>query len=160
MSSVKKISLDLIDAEATIALGRSLGRVVKPGTVLLLEGDLGAGKTTLVQGIGQGLDIDDLIVSPTFTLICEYLEGRIPLYHLDLYRLEPDQVESLHLESYWSGLEVTPGLMVIEWSDRLPYQPPQSIHLQLLYTPDFSRKAVITLDVTSPLLETLELFFN
>lgn len=144
MSLLKQLSLNLPDADATIALGRSLGNILQASTVLLLEGDLGAGKTTLVQGIGQGLGIEDLIVSPTFTLICEYLEGRIPLYHLDLYRLETEQVESLHLESYWSGTEVTPGLVVIEWSERLPYVPPESIHLKLLYTPDFSRRAILT----------------
>ena len=76
-----------------------------PDTILLLKGDLGAGKTTLVQGIGigGGLGITDAIVSPTFTLINEYPEGRLPLYHLDLYRLEPAEVRSLYLEKYWEG---------------------------------------------------------
>jgi len=142
---MQTISLDLLDSEATKSLGQSLGKSLPAGSVILLEGDLGAGKTTLVQGIGQGLGIEDLIVSPTFTLICEYLEGRLPLYHLDLYRLEPEQVKSLHIESYWEGQEVTPGVLVIEWSDRLPYLPPHSyLHIHLSYTSDFTRKAVLT----------------
>lgn len=71
----------LADAEATRRLGEALGLLLTAGTVLLLEGNLGSGKTTLTQGIGAGLGIADAIVSPTFTLICEYFEGRLPLYH-------------------------------------------------------------------------------
>ena len=84
--------LDLPDAEATRKFGVALGRSLAAGTVILLQGDLGAGKTTLVQGIAEGLEIQDSIESPTFTLINEYLIGRMPLYHLDLYRLEPEEV--------------------------------------------------------------------
>ena len=79
----------LPDATATFELGVCFGKHLQPGHILLLNGDLGAGKTTLIQGLGSGLGITDPIVSPTFTLLCEYLEGRIPLYHFDLYRLEP-----------------------------------------------------------------------
>ncbi|MGB7412594.1 MAG: tRNA (adenosine(37)-N6)-threonylcarbamoyltransferase complex ATPase subunit type 1 TsaE, partial [Thermosynechococcaceae cyanobacterium] len=90
---------------ATQALGLSLGQVLPAGSILLLEGDLGCGKTSLVQSIGLGLGITDPIVSPTFTLINEYHEGRIPLYHLDLYRLPPADVTDLYLETYWQGIE-------------------------------------------------------
>src|SRR4028118_407740 len=107
----------LADAEATRSLGLSLGQSLPAGSVILLEGDLGAGKTTLVQGIGEGLGISDPIVSPTFTLINEYMEGRLPLYHLDLYRLEAKQVAALNLETYWEGVEVTPGIVAIEWAE-------------------------------------------
>jgi tRNA threonylcarbamoyladenosine biosynthesis protein TsaE len=72
----------LADAQATRSLGISLGQSLPAGTVILLLGELGAGKTTLVQGIGAGVGITEPIVSPTFTLINEYLEGRLPLYHL------------------------------------------------------------------------------
>ena len=92
----------LPDSEATRKFGVALGRSLPPGTVILLQGDLGAGKTTLVQGIAEGLGISDSIESPTFTLINEYFTGRVPLYHLDLYRLEPEEAEDLHLETYWS----------------------------------------------------------
>ncbi|KAB1986703.1 tRNA (adenosine(37)-N6)-threonylcarbamoyltransferase complex ATPase subunit type 1 TsaE, partial [Haemophilus parainfluenzae] len=81
------------------------------------------GKTTLVQGIGAGLGIVDPLSSPTFTLINEYPEGRIPLYHVDLYRLDPAQVEQLYLDLYWEGEEVEPGIVAIEWAERLTYQP-------------------------------------
>ena len=129
----------LADAEATRSLGVHLGQSLPAGSVILLSGDLGAGKTTLVQGIGEGLGITDPIVSPTFTLINEYAEGRIPLYHLDLYRLQPDEVETLNLEIYWEGLEVPLGIVAIEWADRLPYLPPSYLHLYLTYSSNQGR---------------------
>ena len=89
----------LQDAKATREFGINLAKTLKPGTVILLQGDLGAGKTTLVQAIGEGLGISDPIVSPTFTLINEYTDGILPLYHLDLYRLEPQDVANLYLEN-------------------------------------------------------------
>ena len=128
-----KMLLSLPDAEATRLLGVTLGRSLPPGTVILLEGDLGAGKTTLVQGIAEGLEIQDSIESPTFTLINEYLTGRIPLYHLDLYRLETDEVEALHLESYWDGLEMDLGIVAIEWAERLQYKPENYLQISLSY---------------------------
>ena len=115
----------------TLNFGQLLGQQLVPGTTLLLFGNLGAGKTSLVQGIGRGLDIEELIVSPTFTLINEYLDGRIPLYHLDLYRLEPTQVDSLYPERYWSGEEVEPGITAIEWSQRLSFLPDRYLKIKL-----------------------------
>ena len=126
--------LNLPDAEATRKFGVTLGRSLPAGTVILLQGDLGAGKTTLVQGIAEGLEIQDSIESPTFTLINEYLAGRIPLYHLDLYRLEPEEVEGLHLESYWDGLEMDLGIVAIEWAERLPYKPDNYLQICLSYS--------------------------
>ena len=109
--------------------------------MILLEGDLGAGKTTLVQGIGEGLGITDSIVSPTFTLINEYLEGRLPLYHLDLYRLEPEEVTALNLESYWEGIEFELGIVAIEWAERLSYKPQRYLSICLNYSVDTGRQA-------------------
>lgn len=134
----------LQDAQATLKLGIKLGETLIPGSVILLEGDLGAGKTTLVQGIGQGLGITDSIVSPTFTLINEYSEGRLPLYHLDLYRLEPPEVAGLNLEIYWEGVEVIPGIVAIEWAERMPYLPSSYILLRLTYGNAGDRQAEIT----------------
>ncbi|WP_017654621.1 bifunctional alanine racemase/tRNA (adenosine(37)-N6)-threonylcarbamoyltransferase complex ATPase subunit type 1 TsaE [Fortiea contorta] len=134
----------LTDAQATFNLGLTLGRTLAAGSVILLTGDLGAGKTTLVQGIGQGLGITEPIVSPTFTLINEYLGGRLPLYHLDLYRLEPQEVVGLNLETYWEGLEVAPGIMAIEWAERLPYKPDSYLSIYLSYHPGGDRQAEIT----------------
>ncbi|MEH2252266.1 tRNA (adenosine(37)-N6)-threonylcarbamoyltransferase complex ATPase subunit type 1 TsaE [Nostoc sp.] len=123
----------LADTKATLRLGITLGKSLTPGSVILLEGDLGAGKTTLVQGIGKGLGIAEPIVSPTFTLINEYTEGRFPLYHLDLYRLEPQEVAALNLESYWEGVEVIPGIVAVEWAERLPYKPDSYLSVSLTY---------------------------
>jgi tRNA threonylcarbamoyladenosine biosynthesis protein TsaE len=130
----------LTDAEATRSLGVRLGQSLPAGSVILLEGDLGAGKTKLVQGIGEGLGITDSIVSPTFTLINEYTEGRLPLYHLDLYRLKPAEVEALNLESYWEGMEVPLGIVAIEWAERLQYKPLSYLHLHLTYSKDNGRQ--------------------
>ncbi|WP_028954269.1 tRNA (adenosine(37)-N6)-threonylcarbamoyltransferase complex ATPase subunit type 1 TsaE [Synechocystis sp. PCC 7509] len=123
----------LADAEATRLLGIRLGQSLVAGSVLLLEGDLGSGKTTLVQGIGEGLGITEPIVSPTFTLINEYTEGRLPLYHLDLYRLESHEVQQLNLESYWNKLEYPLGIVAIEWAERLANKPPTYLKLSLTY---------------------------
>jgi tRNA threonylcarbamoyladenosine biosynthesis protein TsaE len=134
----------LPDIKATEQLGIILGENLTAGSVILLEGDLGAGKTTLVQGIGQGLGITESIVSPTFTLINEYTEGRIPLYHLDLYRLEPPEVTGLNLESYWEGIEVTPGIVAIEWAERMPYLPDSYLKVCLIHAENGTRQAEIT----------------
>ncbi|MCM1985158.1 tRNA (adenosine(37)-N6)-threonylcarbamoyltransferase complex ATPase subunit type 1 TsaE [Lyngbya confervoides] len=127
------MKLHLPDPEATRAIGLKLGRSLPAGTTLLLEGELGTGKTSLVQSLGEGLGITDAIVSPTFTLINEYLEGRVPLYHLDLYRLKSDQVSDLYLENYLEGLEVPLGIVAIEWADRLPQRPDAYLKIQLSY---------------------------
>ncbi|GAB4206345.1 MAG: tRNA (adenosine(37)-N6)-threonylcarbamoyltransferase complex ATPase subunit type 1 TsaE [Coleofasciculaceae cyanobacterium] len=134
-------TLFLADARDTRSLGVKLGKSLSAGSVVLLEGDLGAGKTTLVQGIGEGLGITDPIVSPTFTLINEYPEGRIPLYHLDLYRLEPSEIEALNLERYWEGVELPLGIVAIEWAERLLYKPPNYLHLCLKYDMENGRQA-------------------
>ncbi|WP_017297753.1 tRNA (adenosine(37)-N6)-threonylcarbamoyltransferase complex ATPase subunit type 1 TsaE [Nodosilinea nodulosa] len=128
----------------TWALGHRLGQWLEAGTVLLLSGDLGSGKTTLVQGVGAGLGIAGPISSPTFTLINEYLDGRLPLYHVDLYRLAPEQVDSLELESYWDALEVTPGVLAIEWAERMPDCPTAAIWLRLETVPGGGRRAILT----------------
>lgn len=133
-------TLFLADAETTRALGITLGQCLSAGSVILLEGDLGAGKTTLVQGIGEGLGIKDAIVSPTFTLINEYAEGRLPLYHLDLYRLEPGEVEALNLESYWEGVELPLGIVAIEWAERMPYLPSSYLRVRLTYSKEGGRQ--------------------
>ncbi|MBW4643261.1 MAG: tRNA (adenosine(37)-N6)-threonylcarbamoyltransferase complex ATPase subunit type 1 TsaE [Goleter apudmare HA4340-LM2] len=133
----------LADTEATLNLGITFGKNLPAGTIILLEGDLGAGKTTLVQGIGKGLGITEPIVSPTFTLINEYTQGRLPLYHLDLYRLEPQEVAALNLETYWEGKEVTPGIVAIEWAERLPYKPISYLSVYLLYGNNGDRQAQI-----------------
>ncbi|MGJ3247912.1 MAG: tRNA (adenosine(37)-N6)-threonylcarbamoyltransferase complex ATPase subunit type 1 TsaE [Elainellaceae cyanobacterium] len=132
--ATQAISFPLTTVDTTRQLGIALGRSLPPGTIILLEGNLGSGKTTLVQGIGEGLGISDAIVSPTFALISEYLDGRIPLYHLDLYRLSPNEVGALYPEMYWEGQEYPPGITAIEWADRLPYCPDDYLKICLSHT--------------------------
>ncbi len=144
MPNTSIMKIFLADTEATLRLGITLGESLTPGSVILLEGDLGAGKTTLVQGIGKGLGIAEPIVSPTFTLINEYTEGRFPLYHLDLYRLEPQEVTTLNLESYWEGVEVIPGIVAVEWAERLPYKPDSYLSVSLTYGHEGTRQVELT----------------
>jgi tRNA threonylcarbamoyladenosine biosynthesis protein TsaE len=125
------LELFLPDLRATQSLGAAIAQWLPAGTVILLDGDLGAGKTSLVQGIAAELGIVEPVVSPTFVLVNEYLEGQIPLYHFDLYRLRPEEVEPLTLDRYWDGAEVDPGLVVIEWSERLPELPTSYLRVNL-----------------------------
>ena len=101
-----------------IALGQELGSLLEKNDVLILTGELGAGKTTLTKGLAKGLGIHQMIKSPTYTIVREY-EGRLPLYHLDVYRIEGD-ADSIDLDEFLFGSGVT----VIEWGhllgDNLP----------------------------------------
>jgi tRNA threonylcarbamoyladenosine biosynthesis protein TsaE len=121
--------------EETRDLGRTLARELAPDGVLLLSGDLGSGKTVLARGIGEGLGIDPREVqSPTFTLIREHSPvtgsgGR--LVHVDLYRLEPEQIAALGLEELLAG----PGVKVVEWAERLPFAVPGARTMRLARTP-------------------------
>lgn len=138
------VVINLPDAQATYHLGYRLGQCCSPGTLLLLSGNLGAGKTTLVQGLGAGLGIVEPISSPTFTLVNEYLEGRIPLYHVDLYRLDPAQVGSLELDNYWDSGETIPGVVAIEWAERMLDYPQSAITLVLKDERVGGRQATLT----------------
>lgn len=106
-------SLTLTNRDATIALGKKIGQQLVAGDVLVLDGDLGAGKTTFTKGLAAGLEIPDIIKSPTFTIIHEYQDGRLPLYHMDAYRLENGGTEDLGLEEYFDG----DGVSVVEWAE-------------------------------------------
>lgn len=149
------LTLALPDLTATQALGMRLGQVLPAGTILMLEGDLGSGKTSLVQSLGQGLGVLDRIVSPTFTLINEYHDGRVPLYHLDLYRLPPAEVSDLYLDTYWEGLDFPLGIVAIEWPQRLSDWPESYIHIQLQYQGE-GRQAILTPQGTVPMEKILE----
>ncbi len=108
-------------SEETQQLGEQLGRLVNPGDVFLLVGGLGAGKTNLTQGLARGLGVKEYTRSPTFTLVNEY-HGRLPLYHMDLYRVEsPEEIADLGLEEYLYGQ----GVAVIEWADRAVFLWPK-----------------------------------
>lgn len=134
------MELWLKDAGATRKLGQELAGILSPGDILILSGELGTGKTTLTQGLAQGLEVSTPVTSPTFTLIQEH-QGRCPLYHIDLYRLEdPEAMLELGLEEYFGG----EGITVVEWGERLdPYLPPAFLQIKLEYAPE-GRRAIIT----------------
>ena len=95
----------------TLALGKRLGEAAEPGDVYLLDGDLGVGKTVLAKGIALGLGITEPVTSPTFTIVHEY-EGRLPLYHFDVYRIgDPEEMYDIGFEEYLDGK----GVCLIEW---------------------------------------------
>ena len=101
--------------EETLALGREWGQNAEAAAVIGLSGELGAGKTQLVKGIALGFGITSRVHSPTFALVNSYAGGRLPLFHLDLYRLDSlEQILAAGLEEYLA----TPGLTVIEWAER------------------------------------------
>ena len=103
-------------ADATRELGRLLGELAQPGTVVLLSGELGAGKTVFAQGVGAGLSTPGVVNSPTFVLVNEHLGGRLPLLHADLYRLsESGEVEELALHEV-----ALDGVLLVEWPERAP----------------------------------------
>jgi tRNA threonylcarbamoyladenosine biosynthesis protein TsaE len=109
-----EMSVRTATAEDTRALGAALAPILRPHDVVVLTGDLGAGKTTLVQGIARGLGATEHVASPTFTLIREYTSGRVPLAHVDLFRLEREQdVLDLALDELEDGERV----LLVEWGD-------------------------------------------
>lgn len=107
------MKMDLIahTVEETQAIASRLAQHLQAGDVLLLQGELGAGKTTFTKGLAVGLGITRNVKSPTYTLIREYTEGRLPLYHMDVYRLEESGTADLGLEEYFDG----DGVCVVEW---------------------------------------------
>ncbi len=135
MTSDLMPSVYVSSPEALQALAADMGRWAEPGTVLLLQGDLGSGKTTFVQGLGRGLGIPGIINSPTFVIVQEYWEGRLPLFHADLYRLGPNASDELGLAELWSGS----GITVIEWPERLLERPSQWLHLEFQIIDDTTR---------------------
>jgi len=114
--------------EETWELAAELADELGPGTVIALHGDLGAGKTCFIQGYAAALGIDEPITSPTYTLIGEY-EGRLPLHHIDLYRLSgPEEALGLGLEEYFDAN----GITAIEWAERAEgLLPPDLLHIQI-----------------------------
>ncbi|MBI2925973.1 MAG: tRNA (adenosine(37)-N6)-threonylcarbamoyltransferase complex ATPase subunit type 1 TsaE [Verrucomicrobia bacterium] len=104
--------------EETQQIGEDWGRAALPGWVIGLTGELGAGKTQLVKGLARGLGVPVRVHSPTFTLVNEYRGGRLPLFHIDLYRLAtPEQITGAGLEEYLAGAI---GVVVVEWAERWP----------------------------------------
>ena len=130
--------------EETTALGRALGALLEPGDVILLTGDLGAGKSVLARGLARGLGIARAMPSPTFTLMQPY-EGRIPFYHFDLYRLDDaDQFYEAGLDEFIGG----DGAAVVEWPDRAELAPEPRIDINLARCDDSDDARLIALALT------------
>ncbi|MCQ4086701.1 tRNA (adenosine(37)-N6)-threonylcarbamoyltransferase complex ATPase subunit type 1 TsaE [Saccharibacillus sp. JS10] len=114
----------------TAALAEYFAKLAHPGTVIALDGDLGAGKTKFSQSFAAALGVKGIVNSPTFTLIKEY-EGRLPLYHMDVYRISQDEAEDLGLEEYFEGA----GVSLVEWASIIPdLLPTYILHLRIEHT--------------------------
>ena len=123
--------------EQTQSLGAQFAQYVQPGDVVLLIGDLGAGKTHFTQGLAKGLEIEQVPTSPTFNIMCVYEGGRMPLYHFDLYRLEdPEELEDI---DYFGVIE-SDGVSLVEWGDRFEdAQPDECLILDFTVLPTQER---------------------
>lgn len=121
-------------AQETTDLAGKISNLVEPGDVITLEGDLGAGKTTFTKGFARGLDVKRTVNSPTFTIIKEYA-GRLPLYHMDVYRLE-DSDEDIGFAEYFNG----EGVTIVEWAQFIEdFLPENRLTITMTYVNDHSR---------------------
>ncbi|MBM4038813.1 MAG: tRNA (adenosine(37)-N6)-threonylcarbamoyltransferase complex ATPase subunit type 1 TsaE [Planctomycetes bacterium] len=129
--------------EETLALGRRLGELLGPADVLALRGPLGSGKTTLTKGIAEGLGVEEprWVTSPTFVLVHQY-EGRVPVYHIDAYRLRgPADAEALGMEEMFFG----DGVAIIEWAERIEAAlPPERLEITLEIAGEEEREIALT----------------
>lgn len=129
-------------AEDAEKLAKKIAQFLKPQDIILLDGDLGAGKTTFTKGLALGLGIKKNVKSPTFTIVREYHEGRLPLYHMDVYRLEDASADDIGLDEYFNG----DGVSVVEWSQFIDDELPNEyliIHIIKDEQNDDQRKIVI-----------------
>ncbi len=140
MSDATSIVLESESAEETKRIGGRIAALLQAGDALLLQGELGSGKTTLTQGIGEALAVAEPVKSPTFVLMNEY-HGRLTIYHADLYRLnDPGEVVDLALDDVASD-----GVLIVEWPDRASReQPPEHLLIQLQESGEDERKITIT----------------
>jgi len=124
----------------TAAVARELATTLRAGSILLLSGNLGAGKTAFVRGLAAGLGVDpEDVSSPTFTLIHEYRGGRLTLYHVDLYRLERAAAADLGLDE----LGVSDGILAIEWPDRLSHELPDATAIRIDIVDEETRRITV-----------------
>lgn len=123
------ISIETHSFEETVELGEKFGKILKPGAVVCLSGDLGTGKTAFTNGIARALGIDAYITSPTFTIVNEY-QGKYPLYHFDVYRIsDAEEMFDIGFEEYING----DGITIIEWGEVIGYiLPPELIKVNIL----------------------------
>ncbi|WP_369901412.1 tRNA (adenosine(37)-N6)-threonylcarbamoyltransferase complex ATPase subunit type 1 TsaE [Bacillus manliponensis] len=134
---MKQYDIITTSSEATQALSEKLGQLIQKQDVLLLEGDLGAGKTTFTKGLAKGLGVKRVVNSPTFNIIKEY-KGRIPLYHMDVYRLAESE-EDLGFDEYFYG----EGVTVVEWAHLIEQFLPESLlKISLFHAGNDTRRIV------------------
>ena len=127
--------MESYSAEETFRLGEMTGGRLKPGAVICLDGDLGAGKTVFVKGVAKGLGITDTVCSPTFTILQEYRDGRVPLYHFDVYRIEdPEEMYEIGFDEYLYG----EGVCLIEWAKNVSELIPEGA-IRITITKDLSK---------------------
>ena len=126
--------------EETEEVGAALGKILKPGTILAYEGDLGAGKTAFTRGLARGLGATDMVTSPTYTIVNEYLSGRIPLFHFDMYRLaSSDDLWDIGWEDYLDR----GGVCAVEWSENAADAMEDAIRVRIEKIGDESRRITI-----------------
>ena len=124
----------------TEAVGAALGAVLKPGTVIAYRGDLGAGKTAFTRGLARGLGAGEIVTSPTYTIVNEYLSGRLPLFHFDMYRLaSSDDLWDIGWEDYLDR----GGVCAVEWSENVDDAMENAIYVTIHKTGEESRRIVI-----------------
>jgi len=131
------LDLNSTSEQQTLQLGKALGELLPSGSLVLLRGDLGAGKTCLATGVARGLGVDSSvpITSPTYTLLNCY-EGRLPLYHFDLYRLAGDEeLEELGFDEYFHG----DGVALVEWPERCPELELSALLVDMAYVDEQQR---------------------
>ncbi len=130
--------------QETRTFGAAVGMAAGPGLVIAFYGDLGAGKTAMTKGIARGLGIREMITSPTFTILQTYEDGRLPLSHLDVYRIEdPDEMEEIGLDDCLGG----DGVTVIEWAERIEeLLPPETVRITILREPDGETRRKLLVD--------------
>lgn len=132
---MKETIIESQSPEETIALAQKIAEEVKPGDVVTLIGDLGVGKTLFASGFAVGLGITEPISSPTFTVVCEYEEGRMPFYHMDAYRLEdPEEALVIGIDEYLTGT----GVCLVEWADQIEEMIPEN-HLRIEITKNLEK---------------------
>lgn len=120
----------------TERIGAALGKILKPGTILAYRGDLGAGKTAFTRGLARGLGCDEIVTSPTYTIVNEYLSGRIPLFHFDMYRLaSSDDLWDIGWEDYLDR----GGVCAVEWSENVSDAMEDAIFITIHKTGEDSR---------------------
>ena len=128
-------------AAETRELGKRLAEKLKAGDVILLEGDLGAGKSEFARGVAKGLGVTETVTSPSFTILNVYESGKLPLYHFDWYRLESEEeLYELGMDEYLGG----DGIAVVEWAERCPEAVPENVlRIRLEVTGGESRRITV-----------------